>query len=191
MKIKFTLIFLLISTLTLKVAAQTSDYVITQKGDTLNCLIRKGFIFASVKYKTDSMTSYEKINSDEIKQYFHVKDKFPYRAVLVPKNKKLTFLALLEEGKINLFQDLQVTSDGKHSYTNIDWYAAKGTVTLTHIKTNGIINSKGHKERKAELLNLIEDNKALTDQFNTADSYSFDSIQAVIKEYNRQAKSAN
>jgi hypothetical protein len=177
-----TVLLLGISALT--VNAQNKDYIITKQGDTIRCKI-KGVLFnSSIRFKTDTMKDYKEESASTIKQYFRHKEKAPQRAVTLPNKHTPEFLTLLEEGKINLYEKMVMSGGYPTSYTYTYWFVQKGTDSVMDIKSNALINKKSRKERKEDLIALISDNKDVLGQYTTADSFSFNQIQATIHYYN-------
>jgi hypothetical protein len=162
-----------------------NEYVITSNGDTLKCEIKSGTLFnLTPRYKTATMTDFARLDPAVVKQYQRKKEKHPFRAVVPPNKKHPTYLEVLEEGKINLYEQVITSGAFPHSYTNTYWYASKGTDSLTQVKTSALLSSNSRKDRKQAMLNLISDNKMVLDQYVAADDFGFDQIRATIHYYN-------
>lgn len=169
--------------------AQNRDYLITIKGDTLNCKIN------GEKYKADGMDKPKRISFYEIKEYYIAKDNLLCRAVYLPEHRLPQFMTVLESGKINLYQQTneyyQMNSvQGGMSYSTsiTDWYIAKETDTVTIVKNSdislGAIFFKSKKTRKNDFAEMLKDNKAVYDKFIAEDKFSIGEIRNLIHLYN-------
>ena len=168
------------------------SYIITNQNDTLKCIIKKPLMFDDFgngyKYKLTKKDSYKPLNADSIKAYYLADDSVTYLAELLPGNKKLRFVTLLEQGKINLYQD-KAQSSGRNSLNT--WYASKNGGQLFEIKTEGLtIGGSGtsRDERKKALSDLLSDNYILSQSFTKKDDFSFKAIRDVIEQYNADIK---
>jgi hypothetical protein len=190
MKIYFTKIILfsalLLTASVLK--AQDHDYVITLSGDTIKCKI----LFDG-RYKADGAAKSKRISFDEIKEFYTVKDDKRCRAVYLPGHKRPQFMAVVEKGKIDLYQETK-----NYAYKDIvgivssttvtEWYIAKGTDTVKVLKNSdflwGSVFLKSKKSRKNDLAEMLKDNKGVYNKFITDDKFSFDQIRNLVHSYN-------
>jgi len=168
------------------------SYIITNQNDTLKCLIKKPLLFDDFgngyKYRLTKKDSYKPLNADSIKAYYLADDSVSYFAKLLPGNKKLRFVTLLEHGRINLYQD-KVQSSGRNSLNT--WYACKNGGQLFEIKTEGLtIGGSGtnRDERKKALNDLLSDDPTVTQEFGQKNDFSFKAIRNAIAQYNAGAK---
>ena len=171
------------------------EYVITIKGDSIPCKIKFPF-GGSVKYKSDTMQKFNKVNTDEIKEYYSSDDSSLYRAVYVDNSKKPTFLEVVEKGKINLYQE--VISSPPHSVTtgiafsitaqNTIWYISKGSNYVQQLKNSNYtitgLFEKSRQKRENDLIEKIMDNKPVYEKFIADDSFSYKEIRNIIHLYN-------
>ena len=189
--------------------AQENGYIINSSGDTI-----RGSIFDQrfrwVQFQPKGLNQYQKVSAKEIREYKYKEELYsaqylPYVKPIVspkematkqiskPSNQKYqsdpTFLRVLENGSIRLFEYMEYTGATGNTYIQ-QWYARKGDGPLIELKSNTGV-SLSRKERKAALLAMIADNEELTNRYNEDKAFDQDRIQYFIKEYNSQAKVKN
>lgn len=190
MKIRlfFSLLFLTSTLFSLRVSAQ-SDYVITQSGDSIPCRINHPLLTTHPKYRKSPDDEPIEIKPEEIKRYYQAKKKKLYCSVFKPGWDYRQFLIVLEYGKINLYQEILTST----SYVNnqamgastTNWYFSKGSDTVRQLKTSGpFMLGKSRKERIADFVALIKDNKKVYDLYLAKNQFSFQDIQRLIHYYN-------
>ncbi|BAU55222.1 hypothetical protein [Mucilaginibacter gotjawali] len=179
-----TLIFIAVTTFAFTVKAQ-SDYVITVGGDSISCKIIAP-AFGPIKYQSAAMDAPKRIKSDEIKEYYLSGDRQLYRAVFINYDKRATYLNVIENGKISLYEVINTTysSMTMASITTKVWYIGKGTNYVKDFKSNGLFNSRSRNERKDGFAEMLEDNKNIYDKYRTEDKFSFEQIRNLIHLYN-------
>lgn len=188
------LIILTLNTVVGKLSAQTEDYVITQKGDTIKCVITKSVWSANYTYKSPEMAKPQKIYVEDIKEFYNSETNTLVRAVRKSEKGNLFFLALIEGGKIDLYEEVvnQQYSNGftgVTSYNNYKkWYIAKGANVVQMLKTSdvslGAVFVKSKKQRESSLAEMIADNKEIYDKYITDNDFSFKEIRHIIHLYN-------
>jgi hypothetical protein len=185
-----TFIFLTLLFFTFNLKAQNRDYIITVKGDTINCKI------IGEKYKAEGMDNPKHISFYEIKEYYIAKDNILNRAVYLPEHRLPQFMTVLESGKINLYEHTKEyyhmnSFAGGMSYSTYitEWYIAKETDTVAIIKNSdiflGAIFFKPKKTRKNDFAEMIKDNKVIHDKFIAEDKFSIAQIRNLIHLYNQ------
>ena len=176
-----------------KVKAQ-SDYIITQKGDSVPCFISRPFLSKIDRYKTDNNGKSIKITPLEIKKYYRADHDALYYSVYKTGKDEPEFMPVIEHGKINLFEVIIVSHSGggmmtsANTYSTTYWYISKGTDTVKELKTSGFIwLGKSKKDRKDIFGDLIKDNKAVYDQYVADDKFSFKQLRKLVHLYNTGA----
>jgi hypothetical protein len=152
------------------------DYIVNTRGDTLAAVFKHN-LKGDLKYRTIKDTQFKEADATVVTAYhFKTKD-VTYRARLVPNKGKLFLLALIAQGKINLYQLIVY---GYHVRA-IYWYADKNRKGLVEIKNN--IPLGGDKEHKRNFNQLISDTPSMVDQ-SSRQNYSLKSIINLINQYN-------
>ena len=149
------------------------------------------------KYKTEGMTSAEKIKPDEILEYYIARKNSLQHSVSVSNNKNMSpvFMTVVEKGKISLYQLVVTTSyynNGMTSYnygmtpssSTTTWYIGKGSGDVDELKTSGLFSMASRKSRKDELGQLFADNKEVYDKYIADDKFSFKQIRNLVHLYN-------
>ena len=196
--LKATILCLLMAFLTRPLKAQDQDYVITIKGDTVKCKIKKQFL-GGLRYKNGKMMGAVDISSENIRGYFLHKDNTSWQSVINEEDKhevadstKHEFMEVLEKGKICLFQEIWSETYGNIGYnyqrnlssSGTNWYVSTGSDTVTQIKTNAGWLAKSRKDRKKYVAALFSDNQAVYNKFIAGDDFSFDQLRNLIHLYN-------
>ncbi len=161
-----------------------NDYLVSVKGDTLKCMLKKVFLSSKMKYRTDTTSKYSDVDPSQFIKYHRQGEEYTNKLAIL--DEKLRYLPIIEEGKINLFEKITVSYNPQThlSQSKYDWYVAKGTDTLTHLKTNGLLALKSRKERKSELVQMLADNPAVLEQFYKDESFTFKELRDIIHLYN-------
>jgi hypothetical protein len=179
---------------TLSTKAHNTDYVITVQGDTLACKI-SGLGFVRYGYKTAQMKTQKPILLSEIKEYYFCKAGVIYRKVYKRPNKPRSaeFLRVIENGKINLYEEINNAvhsspSGGIENSSSTKWYISKGSDTVKILKNSDIslatLFFKSKEKRKNDFAEMIMDNKAVYDKYLADDKFSFEQIRALVHLYN-------
>ncbi|MDB5153450.1 MAG: hypothetical protein JWR54_2201 [Mucilaginibacter sp.] len=182
---------------TLSTKAQNTDYVITVQGDTLACKISELGWVHNGNYKTAQMKSRKQILLSEIKEYCVSKHNVIYRKVYKRANKPSSaeYLSVLENGKINLYEEIYTTSYMSagsnmqyNSSINTKWYISKGSDTVKVLKNSDIslatLFFKSKEKRKNDFAEMIMDNQEVYDKYLTDDKFSFKQIRNLVHLYN-------
>jgi hypothetical protein len=174
---------LLLSFLTAPSTLFAQDYIVNTKNDTL-----KGEFIGS-KFKAIGWDKARRIDFSNIKAIYTAKDDNLKRAVFKSKDADPEFMMILEKGKINLYEEHineLVMNGGMVEITQ--WYVAKGTDTVTLLKTSdysiGSVFIKSRKGRKNDFAEMIMDNKEIYDKYLSDDKFTFREIRGLIHLYN-------
>ncbi|RYZ95328.1 MAG: hypothetical protein EOP47_26045 [Sphingobacteriaceae bacterium] len=179
-------IFLIIFTaiFTVPAKAQQHDFVITNNGDTVQCKLKFAFFGGAPSYQTDTLGEFIKIKSDKIRYFRSFKDgktRRAAKAVYINGSKKRRFIDIVQEGEIMMYKMVQT---GYNYVQTTTWYAAKGTDTLTELKTSAILATTSRKSRKEFLKDILKDKPEIYDKYVADDSFSFAAIGDLIYLYN-------
>jgi len=172
-----------------QLSALAQDYVITIKGDTLHCRISIP-LMGKLRYKSEGMTSAEKIKPDEILEYYIARKDLLERSVSINNNKNMSpvFMTVVEKGKISLYQLIVTTTFYNNGMTSSSstttWYIGKGSGDVDELKTSGLFSMASRKSRKDELGQLFADNKEVYDKYIADDKFSFTQIRNLVHLYN-------
>ncbi len=166
----------------------TYNYVITNNNDTIKCEIKTP-IMGKVKYKPITATddTYIKITLSDIKEYYIAKDSSTYVAVVLPYSTDIGYLALIESGKINLYEKNTSYYDNvTHTpNTNTYWYVSKDFASLKELKSTTIYNDGSQKKRKEFFMDLIADDAPLLEKFKAENNFSFNRLSFYVYQYNQ------
>jgi len=170
-------------------AQEIQSYAVTNRGDTLKCIIKKPLLFDDFgngyKYRLTKKDAYKSLSADSIKVYYLADDSATYYSELLPGNKKPRFVTRLEHGKIDLYQD-KAQSSGRNSLNT--WYASKNGSALLEIKKEGISiggnSGNSRDDRKKALNDLLADTPAIAANFIQNNDFSFKAIREAIQRYN-------
>lgn len=160
------------------------DWLVTSKGDTINCIIDEpssDLIGGSKygKYKLNNGGKWIKITPESVKSYYLNESKELWKPMYVAEDSTITFMPLLEAGKINLF--VRVYNNGR--FTGVTMFINKSkSDTVYRLKTNGY--SFNRKERKNMLATMLMDNKQAYDQFIADDKFTFKQMRNIVHLYN-------
>jgi hypothetical protein len=162
------------------------NYVITTKGDTIQCDI-KTTLFGKVKYLPISATDdkYIKVTPAQIKEYYTAKDSSNYVPVVLPDNTDAEYLKWVERGHINLYEKITVTYSQYGSYTNYFWYVSKDGSTVKQLKSNSMFTDGSRKSRKGMFRDMIAADQPLAEEFDNDKDFSFDRLQYYVHAYNQ------
>lgn len=182
-----------------KIAIAQSEYVVLNTGDTINCNFQKGKK-GMLMFNPLAGGIMKPVTADSISAYFKKENKSVFIAKKLPGEDKKKFLAVVEQGRINLYQLSQTYKTGGFSMggmpgsnygaanvTNLDLYAKKMAIdSLYSIKTNAILSKTSARERREAFNSLIGDDKELLDFFLTKEEFSVELITNMIKLYNKR-----
>jgi hypothetical protein len=171
------------------------DYVITAKGDSLPCKISISIFNGSGSYKTANMSKSVKIKPDEIKTYYLSKKNKLYFSLILPGKTEPQLLQVLERGKINLYEQIILTTTVPvynryggmmgGSTSSTFWYIAKGTGEIKELKTSDIVFwGKSKSERKNDFGDMLMDNKSVYDKYIQDAQFGFTQIRNLVHLYN-------
>jgi hypothetical protein len=178
-KIIYILAILLLAASFVQAQKRYNDYVVTTKGDTLAAKIRYD-IWGHVVYLLPGRKDAISVDDGNIKEYHWLGNKYPtFVAVSLPNNGKPVFVALLERGKINLYE---FVSHGSKVSTHY-WYAGKDD--LPAVEVNNERRLFGTDKRLIQnFSNLINDNHQISESFKGQHKYSLKTIQDLVRRYN-------
>lgn len=169
------------------------DYLITNKGDTITCLVKRPLLSNQQVYVTASSKKSNDILPEDVKEYSSSKDKAVYLSAYEEGKRKPKFFKVIEKGKINLLEELKTNvyvSNNFNGMSTVDrsttklFYVSKGTDTVKKIKSSSLWFFKSKKERKDELGDLFSDNQAVHDKYIADDKFSFKQIRILVHLYN-------
>jgi len=178
--------------------AQT-DYVITNDGVKIMGEVKTHNV-DKVKFKAVGEEKMKKYKPKEIKEAYKAGHGV-FRSVYLPKNQSQSFLQVLEDGKIKLYEYYKssgtmygmtpmagggYTPMGMYNNTKKAWYAQKDSSEVVEVKSNQIWGSR--QGRKDNFLRLIQDNQHIADRYNAEDKFNFDFVRSLIVEYNGLVK---
>ncbi|MGN6639226.1 MAG: hypothetical protein ACTHJ8_09970 [Mucilaginibacter sp.] len=138
-----------------------------------------------LKYKPLGSDKAIKITTDEIKEYYILKDSAMFVSVLLPNEIYPEYLNLLERGNINMYEKIVVTYSRYGSTSTYYWYVNKGSDPLKEVKATTIFTAGSRKERKKMLSEMMADDPALTTQFEADDDFSIKRLQMYVHQYNQ------
>ncbi|TWJ04755.1 hypothetical protein JN11_00476 [Mucilaginibacter frigoritolerans] len=190
MKTLFTKAFILIAIISFAFTAKAQqDYIITTNGDSINCKISFPLI-GSPKYKVEGTNESKKIKVDKVKEYSIARRNQTFRAVVIKKATtffptKPLYMTVIEKGKINLYEMIytNTSANGVSTSTKV-WYVSKATDTVSELKTTSIFSMDSKKDRKDNFLDLIKDNKEVSDKYLSENKFSFKAILNLVRLYN-------
>ena len=180
---------ILIQTISVSAKSQNKDYVITNKGDTLYCIITFPLFSKYGKYQTADATETKQIKLHEIKQFYSAKKKSVMRRIYrrLEDEGSAEFMQLVEQGEINLLQEVTTTYNAYSgiSTSTTQWYVSKWSDNVVVIKTSGLsIFFKSRQSRKNDFADLLMDKKEVYDKFIKDNKFSFSDIQNIVHLYN-------
>jgi len=180
-----TSLFIILLALTFTVKAQ-GDYVVTVGGDSIACKLSMP-LFGALKYQSATMSVPKKITPDEIREYYSSDDQQLYRAVYPTHYLKPTYLSVIENGRISLYEATNriYNSTNMITTTTTTWYIGKGTAYVKDVKSNTLFASRSRNERKDDFAEMLKDNKNVYDKYQAEDKYSFEQIRKLIHLYNQ------
>lgn len=190
-----TFVFLVFfSLITLQASAQT-DYVISKDGIKTMGEVRN-YQVKRVRFKPVGEKKAKTYNPDKVNEFYKA-GHGTFRAITLNNDKRPTFLHVLEDGKIKLYEylvsgrtyggptyyggNMSGFSNG-YSYSKQRWYAQKDGSELAEVKSNSIWGSR--KNRKDAFSNLIGDNDHVLQRYKDEDKFTFDFIRSLVVEYN-------
>ena len=170
-------------------AQDRTDYIITLKRDTLWGIVNNEHS-THIKFLGDTAYDYVKIKSTEIKGY--KRKKSIYSSEILPDEFTPVFLQVLRDGKIKLYEYYKSTGSGVNysgSYIR-RWYVKKDDDPLFEVKSNWG-GASTRKERKEAFKALIADYKELGEKWERTEAFDFDTVSAIIEEYNNWYRNLN
>lgn len=189
-----SIFFLFLLTSGIDTNAQT-DYIINNEGVKVMGEVKNHNV-DKVKFIAVGEKKADKYKPEDIKEAYKAGHGV-FRSLILPGDKSASFLQLLEDGKIKLYEFFKngytttygapVSYGGTGTYMGRStptryWYAQKEGGELVEIKSNQIWGSR--KGRKDNFSKLINDNQHILDRYQTADKFTFDFIRSLIVEYN-------
>lgn len=182
-----TLIFLCSVVHLNKIYAQSQDYVITNKGDTL-----KGQ-FTGKRFKANGWDKAKRLHLYDYKEIFHADDSTFMQAVVISGTGEPEFMRVIEKGKINLY--MGATNNmymvpgpygGWAGGSTEHLFVSKGTDTVKELDYSafGTIQFKSKKKRINVLSEMLMDNKDVYEKFVTEDKFTPVQIENLIHLYN-------
>jgi hypothetical protein len=170
-----------------KVLAQ-SDYLITEKNDTIRCELKVNSL-GSYKYGVNKTDQFKNIDF-HVKEYFFAADTTTLVSKLIPEKQSKLLVKWLERGKINLYEREVSTSNINNLYNVYYhyWYATKDNDSLVQIKTDAWFPAgSSRKKREQALTDMFADSPYLLKSFTRAlktQEYDYDLIRNYIQAYN-------
>lgn len=160
--------------------AQESGYVIKDSGDTVVCSIKTAGV-NGFKWKTDAEKDWKYFGG--MKEFHLDQSKLTYQKKTLPDSTKV-FLKVLEQGKINLYEYLQVYPGITTSDVVVRWYASKSVDDqVEEVKSNRVFNKTNRTERRQALYHLLAGQPTVLSDFKKRD-YTFDEIRNAVHVYN-------
>jgi len=182
--ILFTTLFI---TCTAVAFAQKKDYVITLKGDTIQCSISKPLIGAP-RYKVNGGENIA-IHPDSISEYYRANKKLRCRAVYNGDTTKPEFMTVVENGTVSLYEVVNTYYNGTVTTSTKNWYVGKGSNRVSELKTSALLFlDKSRKDRKDEFANMLQDKHEIYDTYIKQKKFSFKQIQKLVHWYNTGEK---
>jgi len=175
--------FFLISAGRLFAQKPTFNFVINKKGDTIKCDFKRPFL-GKLRYQPIDANSYIKITTDDIKEYYTVKDSSLTVATVLPDKTNPEFVTLLERGRIRMYEKVVVTYSQYGSTYTYYWYVNKGNDPLKQLKATTIFTDGSRKERKNMFAEMIADDPALMEQFKADNDFGIKRLQYYVHQYN-------
>lgn len=177
------LVFSILMLFTISVNAQTEDYVITPKGDTLKCSISFPLIGAS-KYTIPGAKS-KKMDRDEIKEYYITRKDLRKRVVFMGHKSKADFMTVIENGKISLYEIVYNHYSQYSNQSTTEWYVGKSSDRVLALKTSDLLFlGKARKERKDDFSDMLKDKPEVYEKYMAEDKFSFSAIRNLVHLYN-------
>lgn len=175
------------------VNAQT-DYVINNDGAKIMGEVKSHNV-DKVKFIPANEKKAQKFNAEQLKEAYKAGHGV-FRSVAAAEGKKPSFMQVLEDGKIKLYEYFKTSTmygapaggfgngaiGSTYNSTKKRWYAQKDGGEVVEVKSNGIWGSR--KNRKDNFFNMIKDNVHVAERYENADKFSFDFVQSLIEEYN-------
>lgn len=180
---------MILSALMLNAQPAYRDYVITTKGDSIRCKVKKPLI-GNLRYQSEKMSAPEEVTEENIKEYSRSNRTKIYRAVYLGNFKKPIFMTVIERGKISIYELVQTNSyygGAGGTFTNTsqtDWYVGKNTDTVVSFKTSGFFIGKSRQERKDMLGEMFKDNPEVYNKYIAEDKFNFKQIRNLVHMYN-------
>lgn len=171
----------------------TYDYVVNNNNDTIKCEIKDPFI-GKIKYKPVTATNdrYIQVTPADIKEYYIAKNLRTYVAIVLPGSTQVGYLAILERGKINLYEKV-TSNDNSFAHvtsTETRWYVSKDYASLQELKSNTVYNGGSQddgtlqKKRIEFFMDLIADDAPLLEKFKAGNDFSFNTLESYVQQYN-------
>lgn len=169
----------------LSVKAQTEDYVITSKGDTIHCKVSTSMVGLG-KYKSPEMGDAVKITIEDIKEFYIKRKDDRERAVAVEDRDQPFFMKVMENGPINLYQHIvfEYSSGPAGTHSTTVWYISKGLGVASPLKSANVFLGKSRKDRKDELAEMLQDKQDVYNKYLEENSFSFNKVQKIVHYYN-------
>nr|WP_162989011.1 hypothetical protein [Pedobacter schmidteae] len=170
-----------------------SDYVIKHDNTKVMGEI-KSHGLSKVKFIPAGEKKAQKFRPEQLKEAYQAGHGVR-RSIVREKGGKASFLEVLEDGKVKLYEYYQQgrtmygppTAGGGMGFVGGSaptkkWYAQKDDGIIVEVKSNGIWGSR--KGRKDNFLSLIQDNAQVVSRYEKEDKFSFDFVRSLIVEYN-------
>ncbi|MXV14397.1 hypothetical protein [Hufsiella ginkgonis] len=178
-------------------AGIAQEYYVTMKGDTVRGEI-KSFDKNGIRFKPEDGPAAQKVPIGDVKAFYDKKDKSVYFRQYLPDVKDDVFVKLLEDGRIRLYErlDLQmrfgaptfgfggISVGGMNQSKQKNWYASKDGKPLEEVKTSELLKSKSRSERKDSFYSLFDDDPDMMEVVKKSGQFGFDDIRKFIKQYN-------
>ncbi len=169
------------------------SYVITNNNDTIKCEIKTLF-FGSVKYKPLSATNNKFISASpsNIKEYHIAGNENSFVAIAVADEGKIGYIAILEKGRINLYEKVTSSENTNTQISSIStrWFVSKDYAPLQKLKTTTVYNGGAQddqtiqKKPKEYFMEMIADDGPLLEKFEAETDFSFNRLQYYVHQYN-------
>lgn len=163
------------------IAEPDTDYVVTNKGDTIKCSISISLL-GKMKYSVAGGKSVDLSPEDIQELYVSRRNLFQHSRVLPGKDKP-EFINIVEVGKINIYVKSYTSAAGFGGTTSNLWYMQKGSGEVILLKTNSVLALK-KDDRKSAFEEAISDNKKVYERFLSKKKFTFDNIRSLIHLYN-------
>ncbi|PTR01367.1 hypothetical protein C8P68_101601 [Mucilaginibacter yixingensis] len=184
-----TLSLALLFATAIAVHAQQNDYIVNTHGDTVKCKITKPFL-GGPRYTIGDFS--DKITTSDVAAYYQSKEHTMVRAVYTGNSKRPTFMVVIEDGPITLYEDVNTyynAGTGVSTSTRNWFWSQKSSNQAEPLKTSALsIGSKSREERMHDFAELLREKHEIYEAFISQKSFSFNQIQKLVHWYNTGEK---
>ena len=182
---------------TMSAKAQYSDRVITDKNDTINCKLSRGWM-GVIKYKTANGDAI-KIELGNVREFYSENKKMWVRRVYITSSRIPCFVDVLVAGKLNLYEMSGKLTyyDGSLTYGRMDpmstshvpptktqVFVAKTTDTAEVVLDDDISRGRDKDLLDAKFVPFIQDNQDVYNRYQSEGHISFGELKKLVEMYN-------